>query len=65
MILTAPNGSKWVQEGLQFGVAILAPHLPMDLGERAARFQFLVRDRAGQFTEAFDAVLSGWSPANP
>ena len=31
----------------------------MEPGERTARFRFLVRDRTGQFTEAFDAVLSG------
>ena len=36
-----------------------ARNLLMDLGERATRFWFLVRDRAGQFTDAFDAVLSG------
>ena len=33
-------------------------NLLMDLGELAAAFRFLVRDRAGQFTASFDAALA-------
>jgi len=45
-----PDGAWTVQQ---------ARNLLMDLGERAAEFRFLVRDRAGQFTEVFDATLAG------
>jgi putative transposase len=45
-----PDGAWTVQQ---------ARNLLMDLGERATTFRFLVRDRAGQFTGAFDAVLCG------
>ena len=44
-----PDGAWTVQQ---------ARNLLMDLGEHASRFRLLIRDRAGQFTEAFDAVLS-------
>src|SRR5690349_18188286 len=35
-----------------------ARSLLMDLGDHAARFRFLVRDRAGHFVASFNAVLS-------
>ena len=33
-------------------------NLLTDLGDRAADFKFLIRDRAGQFTASFDGVLA-------
>jgi putative transposase len=35
-----------------------ARNVLMDLGQRAASVKFLIRDRAGQFTDAFDAVFT-------
>jgi putative transposase len=35
-----------------------ARNLLIDLGERAAGFRYRIRDRAGQFTVAFDTVLA-------
>jgi putative transposase len=48
-ITANPDGTWTVQQ---------IPNLLMDLGDCAAGFRFLVRDRAGQFTGAFDAVLA-------
>jgi hypothetical protein len=36
-----------------------AHNLLMDLDDRTDELRFLVRDRAGQFTTAFDSVLAG------
>ncbi|HVE29936.1 MAG TPA: integrase core domain-containing protein, partial [Mycobacteriales bacterium] len=44
-----PDGPWTVQQ---------ARNLLLDLGERAAVFQCLVRDRAGQFASAFDVVFA-------
>jgi transposase InsO family protein len=48
-ITTNPDG-PWATQQIR--------NLLMDLGDHAAGFRFLVRDRAGQFTGSFDAVLA-------
>ena len=35
-----------------------SPNFPMNLGARATPVKFLIRDRAGQFTDSFDAVFT-------
>jgi putative transposase len=49
--VTAPPAGEWTAQQ--------ARNLLVDLGERAGRFKFLLRDRDGTFTAASDGVFAG------
>ena len=54
--VTAKPDGPWTTQQIR--------NLLVDLGERAADFQFLIRDRAGQFTDSFDAALASAASAS-